>query len=72
LGNIPIKRIPNPETKASNKFAIGPAKETRGMSNFGFLKFLESIGTGFAHPKRIGDLNDKSIAGRIMLPNKSM
>jgi hypothetical protein len=40
LGNILIRRIPNPETKASNKFAIGPAKETRGMSNFGFLKFL--------------------------------
>ena len=38
--------------KASKKLEAGPAKAVKAISRFGFLKYLESTITGFAHPTR--------------------
>ncbi len=49
-----------------------PAMETRKVPYLRFLNLRGFIGTGFAHPKRMGE--DMSIrrAGRIIVPKRSM
>ena len=45
------KRAPRPKTKASAKFAKGPAAATFAWPYFWSLKLKGFIGTGFAQPK---------------------
>ena len=42
-------------TTAKIIFEIGPAAATFTISFFGFSKYLESTGTGFAHPNPINN-----------------
>jgi hypothetical protein len=42
----------SPTAKAVAMLPAAPARETMTISLAGFLKYLGSIGTGFAQPKR--------------------
>jgi len=57
---------------ARKRFIRMPAMETRKVPYLRFLNLRGFIGTGFAHPKRMGE--DMSIrrAGRIIVPKRSM
>lgn len=57
-------------TKANNKFENGPAPATRKWSNRPCLKFLGSIGTGFAQPNTGAPVREATM-GRIMVPMMS-
>lgn len=56
--------------KASSRFANGPAAETIASSRSELLKFLLSIGTGFAQPIKAKPLANDAI-GMIKVPIKS-
>jgi hypothetical protein len=58
IKNLPGMILANtPQKAAVKKLPVTPAIETKAISLDGFLKYLVSIGTGFAHP----NLKSKSI-----------
>ena len=60
----PIALPINIETNANKRLESGPAKAVNAMSRFGFAKYLESTGTGLAHPIPINKTISAPIGSR--------